>query len=125
MAIKDSTSEWLKLLEEQQNHKPAKQEKKEQQDRDIMRAFCNFINANTDEYRYWVAIGRNDVAYLGDHAKKAGIDRELAWDCSKEFIKHRFGLDDAEQVREYFDAGYELGITDLKWRRKHFKRKNA
>ena len=65
-----------------------------------MRAFCNFVNAKTPEYLSWAALGKNDMAYLGNHAKKAGIDRELAWECSKDYLKHRLGLDDAEQVRE-------------------------
>ena len=89
-----SFEEWLKKnLASRKNTKLTKAEKKEAQDRDIMRALKNFINARTPEYIvYTVGLGgtKNELTYLAGHSKQAGVDKETVWDCSREFLKYIF-----------------------------------
>ena len=116
--------DWLKEhFEPEPQKKKTRAEKRAEHDRDIMRAFCNFIGARTAEYQSYIRDGGNDVGYLGSHAKKACIPRDLAWECSKPFIKNRFALDDAEEVKPVFDFFYDLATENINWRRKHFKMK--
>ena len=116
-------NDFLKHLEEQKNHKPTKAEKKAQEDREIMQAFRNYIYAKTPEYQGFIRDGGCDIGYLGSHAKKAGVDYDIAWSSTKEFIEHRYSVDDYDSLKQSFDFFYNLAHEDLKWRRKHFGKK--
>ena len=73
--------DWVKEMEKRLAQKPTKAEikaqKKADQDRDIMRALKNFINANTTDYlAHIVGSGNknNELTYLASRGKKAGVD---------------------------------------------------
>ena len=97
-------------------------EAKSKEDKKLMDAFENFIKANTKEYRdFTTDYNADEAAYLGHHVKKAGVDKEFGWKRAESFLKSRYGLDDVSVCKAPFDAGYELGIEDTKWRKRLLK----
>ena len=85
--------DWLKEhFKSEPQKKMTRAEKKTEHDREIMIAFCNFIRARTAEYISYIQDEGNEVGFLASHAKKACIPKDLAWECSKPFIKSRFAL---------------------------------
>ena len=88
-------------------------------DREIIRALCNFINAETREYRTYLMIGseRNDYMYLATHAKRAGVDLEIAIQESTPFLKNRFPETDDEFIRMAFEHYYPSEETVRSYRR--------
>ena len=110
----------------QQYKKPTREEikakKKADKDREIMIALRNFMNARTNEYMSWVNDGCNDVAYLASHAKKACVDKQIAWDYSRQFLMYRLGLDTDEEIKEIFDSVYDFWKEEPKWRKKNFEK---
>ena len=118
-----NTPDWFKALEKRQSQKPTKAEikaqKKAAQDRDIMRALKNYINANTCDYLVHIAGSnntKNELTYLASRSKQAGVDKEIAWECSKEFLKHRFPEFDEDVLREGFEFHYDYEIENPKYR---------
>jgi hypothetical protein len=119
--------DWLKK-EEKEKRKAAKikpgltrVQMKEAKDRAIMEAFKNFIRAGTVEYMSYVHGGRaNDVMYLATHSKRACVDREIAWQCSREFLVYRFLDVDEGTIREAFYYFHDLTVEEPGWRKKHF-----
>ncbi len=88
-------------------------------DREIMIALKNFINANTCDYLVHIAGSnntKNELTYLASRSKRAGVDKEIAWDCSKEFLKYRFPEIDEDVIREGFEFHYDWGIEEPKYR---------
>lgn len=118
--------DWVKELEKRQSQKPTRAEikaqKKAAKDREIMIALRNFMNARTNEYMSWVNDGCNDVAYLASHAKKACVDKQIAWEYSRQFLMYRLGLDTDEEIKEIFDSVYDFWKEEPKWRKKHFEK---
>ena len=110
----------------QQYKKPTRAEikaqKKAAKDREIMTALRNFMNARTSEYMSWVNDGCNDVAYLASHAKKACVDKQIAWEYSRQFLMYRLGLDTDEEIKEIFDSVYDFWKEEPKWRKKNFEK---
>ena len=110
----------------QQYKKPTRAEikaqKKAAKDREIMTALRNFMNARTNEYMSWVNDGCNDVAYLASHAKKACVDKQIAWGYSRQFLMYRLGLDTDEEIKEIFDSVYDSWKEEPKWRKKNFEK---
>jgi len=119
-------TDWQKSFEKMLNKKPTKDEikaqKKAAKDREIMIALRNFMNAKTNEYMSWVNDGCNDVAYLAIHAKRACVDKQIAWEYSRQFLMYRLGLDTDEEIKEIFDSVYDFWHEDLKWRKKNFEK---
>ncbi len=117
---------WVKELEKRQSQKPTRAEikaqKKAAKDREIMIALRNFMNARTNEYMSWVNDGCNDVAYLASHAKKACVDKQIAWEYSRQFLMYRLGLDTDEEIKEIFDSVYDFWKEEPKWRKKNFEK---
>lgn len=76
-------------------------------DREIMGTLCNFVYAETGEYKIFLMIGgdRNDYMYLATHAKRAGVDKEIAIEVSMPFLKHRFQGVDERMVRNVLLRG--------------------
>ena len=111
--------DWLKK-EEKEKRKAAKVkpglsrvQMKEAKDRAIMEAFKNFIRAGTVEYMSYVHGGRaNDVMYLATHSKRACVDREIAWQCSREFLVYRFPDVDEGTIREAFYYFHDLTVEE-------------
>ncbi len=118
--------DWVKELEKRQSQKPTRAEikaqKKAAKDREIMIALRNFMNARTNEYMSWVNDGCNDVAYLASHAKKACVDKQIAWEYSRQFLMYRLGLDTDEEIKEIFDSVYDSWKEEPKWRKKNFEK---
>lgn len=118
--------DWVKELEKRLSQKPTKAEikaqKKAEKDREIMIALRNFMNAKTNEYMSWVNDGCNDVAYLASHAKKACVDKQIAWEYSRQFLMYRLGLDTDEEIKQIFDSVYDFWKEEPKWRKKNFEK---
>lgn len=116
----------VKEVEKRLSQKPTKAEikaqKKAAKDREIMIALRNFMNAKTEEYMSWVNDGCNDVAYLASHAKKACVDKQIAWEYSRQFLMYRLGLDTDEEIKEIFDSVYDFWKEEPKWRKKNFEK---
>ena len=127
-----SKPDWLKKEEKEQRKavrikpQPTKAEKKVAEDRDIMRALKNFINTRTDEYMVYVAGSggtRNEFTYLADHSKRAGVDKELAWECSWPFLKELYIDPDEDSFREAFYYFHDQGVEEPKYRKYFTKKK--
>lgn len=118
--------DWVKEAGKRLSQKPTKAEikaqKKAAKDREIMIALRNFMNARTNEYMSWVNDGCNDVAYLASHAKKACVDKQIAWEYSRQFLMYRLGLDTDEEIKEIFDSVYDFWKEEPKWRKKNFEK---
>jgi hypothetical protein len=99
--------------------KKKKKPTKEDIDRGIMRALCNFVNAETREYKIFLMIGseRNDYMYLATHAKRAGVNLEIAIQESTPFLKNRFPETDDEFIRMAFEHYYPSEETVRSYRR--------
>ena len=118
--------DWVKEAEKRLSQKPTKAEikaqKKAAKDREIMTALRNFMNARTNEYMSWVNDGCNDVAYLASHAKRACVDKQIAWEYSRPFLMYRLGLDTDEEIKQRFDYIYDFWKEEPKWRKKNFEK---
>ena len=121
-----NNADWVKELEKRQSQKPTKAEikaqKKAAKDREIMIALRNFMNARTEEYKSWVNDGCNDVAYLASHAKRACVEKQIAWEYSREFLIYRLGIDTDEEIKQKFDYIYDFWNEEPKWRKKNFEK---
>ena len=122
--------DWVKEMEKRLAQKPTKAEikaqKKADQDRDIMRALKNFINANTTDYlAHIVGSGNknNELTYLASRGKRAGVDKGIAWESSKDFLKNRFPDFDEDVIREGFEHHYDWTLEEPKYRRWFTKKK--
>lgn len=119
-------TDWQKSFEKMLNKKPTKDEikaqKKAAKDREIMIALRNFMNAKTNEYMSWVNDGCNDVAYLASHAKRACVEKSIAWEYSRPFLMSRLGFDTDEGIKEIFDSIYDLWNEEPRWRKRNFEK---
>ena len=122
--------DWVKEMEKRLSRKPTKAEikaqKKADQDRDIMRALKNFINANTTDYIVHKAGSgnqNNELTYLASRGKKAGVDKEIAWESSKDFLKNRYPEYSEEIIKEGFEHHYDWTLEEPKYRRYFTKKK--
>ena len=121
--------DWLKKEEREQRKaakagpKLTKAQIKEAKDREIMTALKNFIRAETVEYISYVHDGQaNDVMYLATHSKRACVDRETAWQCSRDYLVYRFSNVDEGMIREAFYYFHDLTVEEPKWRKKNFEK---
>ena len=118
-------TDWQKAFENMLNKKPTKAEikaqKKAAKDREIMIALRNFMNARTNEYMSWVNDGCNDVAYLASHAKRACVEKSIAWEYSRTFLMSRLGLDTDEGIKGIFDSIYDFWNEEPRWRKRNFE----
>ena len=119
-------TDWQKAFENMLNKKPTKAEiqaqKKAAKDREIMIALGNFMNARTNEYMNWVNDGCNDISYLASHAKKACVEKSIAWEYSRPFLMNRLGLDTDEEIKRVFDCIFDAWDEDPRWRKKNFEK---
>ena len=108
----------------QEKKKPTKAEKKAAEDRDIMRGLCNFVKAETLEYRaFMIGSGKNDIEYLATHAKRAGVDIEIAIEISTPFLNQRFLDLGKETIRMAFELYYPREKESRKYRKYFTKKK--
>ncbi len=95
---------------------------RKKQDRAIMRIFGSWIDKRTPEYLKATGNGESDGEYLGEKAKRACIDRDLAWDCASKFLLKYYDPESvAETLKEDFDTAYDSADEDEYWREKYFK----
>ena len=111
-----------KRLSQKPTRAEIKAQKKAAKDREIMTALRNFMNARTNEYMSWVNDGCNDVAYLASHAKRACVDKKIAWEYSRQFLMYRLGLETDEEIKQIFDSVYDIWNEEPKWRKKNFEK---
>ena len=88
-------------------------------DRMIMGALCNFVNAETREYKVYMMMGsdRNDLMYLATHVKKAGVDMATALDVSIPFLKQRYPTLDTDTIKMAFDLYYPMEEYNREYRK--------
>ena len=88
-------------------------------DRMIMGALCNFVNAETGEYKVYMMMGsdRNDLMYLATHAKKAGVDIAIALKVSTPFLKLRYPTLDPDTIKMAFDLYYPMEEYNREYRK--------
>ena len=90
------------------------------QDKAIMRVFCSWIDKQTDEYLKARNRGESDGEYLGEKAKRACIDRELAWDCASRFLQKHYNPEHVETLKDGFMNAYDAAEEEEWWRNKYF-----
>ena len=87
-----------------------------------MRVIGSWIDKRTKEYIQATNNGESDGEYLGEKAKRACIDRDLAWDCASKFLLKYYDPERvAEPLKEDFDTAYDAADKDEYWREKYFK----
>ena len=107
----------------QAQKKPTKAQMKAAKDREIMQAFKNFIRTETVEYISYVHDGRaNDVMYLATHSKRACVDKEIAWQCSRDLLIYRFPNAEEKDIREAFYYFHDLAVEEPAWRKRNFEK---
>ena len=119
--IKEEKEQRAKLRAQK---KPTKSQKKEAKDREIMEAFKNFIRAETAEYYCHIIMGQgnnNELTYLASHAKQACVDREIAWQCSKDFLLGRYPNANVDAFRAGFYYYYDMAEKNPKYRKACFE----
>ena len=120
-----NTPDWVKEIEKLQPQKPSKITKKEATDREIMEALKNFIRKPTDDYTCHEIIGRgnnNELTYLASRSKEACVDKEIAWQCSKDFLKGRFPDIDVKLLEEAFYFYHDSEEKNPRYRKKYFEK---
>ncbi len=120
-----NTPDWVKEVEKLQPQKPSKITKKEATDREIMEALKNFIRKPTDDYTCHVIIGRgnnNELTYLASRSKEACVDKEIAWQCSKDFLNRRFSDVDVNTLEEAFYFYHDSEEKKPWYRKKYFEK---
>lgn len=120
-----NTPDWVKEVEKLQPQKPSKITKKEATDREIMEALKNFIRKPTDDYICHEIIGRgnnNELTYLASRSKEACVDKEIAWQCSKDFLKGRFPDLDVKLLEEAFYFYHDSEEKNPRYRKKYFEK---
>ena len=87
-----------------------------------MRVVGSWIDKRTPEYIQATGNGESDGGYLGEKAKRACIDRDLAWDRASKFLLKYYDPESvAETLKEDFDTAYDAADEDEYWRQKYFK----
>ena len=125
-----SKPDWLKKEEKEQrmaaNTKPklTRAQLKAIKDREIMEAFKNFIRTGTSEYNCHIIMGQgnnNELTYLASHAKQACVDKEVAWQCSKDFLLGRYPNADVNAIQAGFNFYYDMAEKNPKYRKACFE----
>ena len=92
-------------------------------DREIMIALKNFINANTCDYLVHIAGSnntKNELTYLASRSKRAGVDRNVAWDYTRTTLGKDMTDDALNQMKERFDQEYDNQEYEEWWTEKKF-----
>lgn len=94
---------------------------RERQDKAIMRIIGSWIERHTLEYIKATDNGESDAEYLGAKAKRACIDRALAWNFASKFLlKYHDPESVTETLKEEFDTAYDSADEEPWWREKKF-----
>jgi hypothetical protein len=90
------------------------EEARMRQDKAIMRIIGSWMKKPTPEYLSYMKDG-TAAGYLGDHSKRACVEKEAAWDYTKKT------LGDTDTNKAEFDTAYDAADEDEYWREKCFK----
>ena len=94
---------------------------RETQDRSIMRILISWAKKRTPEYEDFRSKGGSEAEYLGDHAKKAGVDKDIAWEKTEAYLKTWYDRESVEDnMKEEFDTAYSDALEDPWWRESKF-----
>ena len=93
---------------------------KEKKDKAIMKVLGAWARKETDEYRSFTRYGAGPIEYLGDHSKRAGVDRGVAWDYVKSNLGNGLSDEALNQMKERFDQAYDAQEYEEWWREKKF-----
>lgn len=93
---------------------------KEKKDKAIMKVLGAWARKETDEYRSFTRYGAGPIEYLGDHSKRAGVDREAGWDYVRSTIGNGQPDETLAAMKERFDAAYDAQEYEEWWREKKF-----
>ena len=113
----DNTNDFLNKLHNQTTEIAAPKEKK---DKAIMKVLGSWARKGTDEYRNFTKNGGGPIEYLADHGKRAGVDKEIAWDYVKTNLGKGLGDEALKQMRDRFDVSYDNQEYEEWWREKKF-----
>ena len=127
-----SKPDWLRKEEKEQRmaskHKPKPKltmtQLKAIKDREIMEAFKNFIRTGTSEYNCYIIMGQgnnNELTYLASHAKQACVDKNIAWQCSKDFLLDRYPNADVKAFQAGFSYHYDMAEKNPRYRKACFE----
>ena len=111
------TNDFLNKLHNQTSEIAAPKEKK---DKAIMKVLGAWARNETDEYRNYTKTGAGAIEYLADHGKRAGVEREIAWDYVRTNLGKGLGDEALKQMRERFDTSYDNQEYEEWWREKKF-----
>ena len=91
------------------------------QDRAIMRVLISWARKQTPEFDSFREKGGSKASYLGDHDKKAGVEKDIAWEKTELFLLERFDRESVEDnMKEEFDTAYSDALEDPWWRESKF-----
>ena len=115
----NDTNEFMRKLHEQTS---ANDQSKEKKDKAIMRIFGSWIEKRTPEYLKATDNGKSDAEYLGEKAKKACIDKDVAWESAEKMLKKWYDIGSVEEdMKDEFDKAYDEADEEEWWREKNFK----
>ena len=98
------SNDFLKKLHEQTSEISAPKEKK---DKAIMKVLGSWIVKRTPEYMKATDNGMSDAEYLGEKAKKACIDKDVAWESAEKMLKKWYDIGSVEEdMKDEFDKAY-------------------
>lgn len=113
------SNDFLKKLHEQTSEISAPKEKK---DKAIMKVLGSWIVKRTPEYLKATDNGMSDAEYLGEKAKKACIDKDVAWESAEKLLKKWYDIGSVEEdMKDEFDKAYDEADEEEWWREKNFK----
>ena len=85
-----------------------------------MKVLGSWVRKGTDEYRNFTRNGAGPVEYLANHGKRAGVDRNVAWDYTRTTLGKDMTDEALNQMKERFDQEYDNQEYEEWWREKKF-----
>ncbi len=113
----DYSKDFLDKLHRQTSEMAAPREKK---DKAIMKVLGSWVRKGTDEYRDFTRKGAGPLEYLANHGKRAGVDRNVAWDYTRTTLGKDMTDEALNQMKERFDQEYDNHEYEEWWREKKF-----
>lgn len=93
---------------------------KETIDRAIMRILIAWVKKRTPEFESFRQKGGTEASYLGDHAKRASVDKMVAWEKAEQYLRGLYDSEGMEEIKGEFDAAYDDALEDPWWRESKF-----
>ena len=97
------------------------EEARRRQDKAIMRILGSWIYKRTPEYLNFTDDGASDAEYLGDHAKKACVDKETAREMTRKILEKWYDKESIDEgLMQEFEKAYDAADEEEWWRQKKF-----